>query len=117
MALLAHQAGVRASQLKICQVVVKSSWFPTSGLVAGSAVLAKFSQVNIILEMAQTTFSVLGFKISSCLLVEVTLLANKPLVFAFQLEQSPAVVKILVDGLQTIMTPNTIGAIVKAVRF
>ena len=82
MTFFTDQVGMRTSQLKIRQVMIKFGWLPTIWHVTGSTVSAKLSRVNIILEMADPTFRTLGFKISRHQLVKMTFLACQTLVLA-----------------------------------
>ena len=82
MTFFTDQVGMVTCQLEIRQVMVKFGWLPTSWLVTGSAVSAKLSRVNIILEMADPAFRTLGFEISRHLFIKMTFLARQTLVLA-----------------------------------
>ncbi len=115
MAFLTDHVSMRTGQLEIRQVVVKFGGLPAAGLVTGSAVIAKLAGMNIVLEMADPTFHILGFEIRRHQLVVVAFLANQSLVFAFQLERRPAMIKFFADRFNTIMAAHTVVPIIQGV--
>jgi len=109
--------GVFAIQLESRKIMVKTGGFPTGGFMAGAAFFSKLAFMRIVFLMACAAVCGQGFEIGRSLRIEMALITNQPLVFAFQLEGCLAMIKFLTDGFDAIVTPTTVSPISLGVGF
>ena len=91
--------------------MIKSGWFPTRRVMTSAAFLAKTALMGIVFQVAGAASSRRSFKISFCVCINMAFFTCHTRMFAIQLENRLAVIKILTNGFTTVMTPTTIRSI------
>jgi hypothetical protein len=109
--LITAHFGMFAFQLESRKIMIKIGGLPASGFMTGAALFAKLAFVSIVFLMACAAVYGQAFEIGRSLRIEVTLLANNALMFAFQLEGRLAVIKFFTDGFDAIVTSTAVSPI------